>query len=142
EVPAALQQLADDQHRPAFVQQLHRLGHRGELAVANHRAPLPGGCGPSRGYGGDGPLPTTELVAADYRSRSGRGRAAGSMLASRSGPTGRNGADTRRREMTAVTQPGSLGEQKPTGPMTVHTVQGGGGVRLHGRGWGRPGGPP
>ena len=33
--------------------------------------------------------------------------------------------------MTTITQPGSLGEQKPTEPMTVHTVQGGGGLRLH-----------
>jgi non-heme chloroperoxidase len=64
------------------------------------------------------------------------------MLASRSGPTGRNGTDRRRREMTTITQPGSLGEQKPTEPMTVHTVQGGGGLRLHVREWGRADGPP
>ena len=38
--------------------------------------------------------------------------------------------------MTTITQPGSLGEQKPTEPMTVHTVQGGGGLRLHVREWG------
>ena len=44
--------------------------------------------------------------------------------------------------MTTITQPGSLGEQKPTEPMTVHTVQGGGGLRLHVREWGRPDGPP
>ena len=44
--------------------------------------------------------------------------------------------------MTTITQPGSLGEQKPTEPMTVHTVQGGGGLRLHVRKWGRPDGPP
>jgi non-heme chloroperoxidase len=42
--------------------------------------------------------------------------------------------DTRRREMTAVTQ--------PTGPTTIHTVQGGGGLRLHVREWGRADGPP
>jgi non-heme chloroperoxidase len=35
--------------------------------------------------------------------------------------------------MTAVTQ---------SGPMTVHTVQGGGGLRLHVREWGRSDGPP
>jgi non-heme chloroperoxidase len=35
--------------------------------------------------------------------------------------------------MTAVAQ---------SGPMTVHTVQGGGGLRLHVREWGRPDGPP
>jgi non-heme chloroperoxidase len=44
--------------------------------------------------------------------------------------------------MTAVTQPALLEEQQPTGPMTIHTVQGGGGLRLHVREWGRPDGPP
>ena len=44
--------------------------------------------------------------------------------------------------MTTVAQPASLEEQQPTGPMTIHTVQGGGGLRLHVREWGRPDGPP
>jgi non-heme chloroperoxidase len=44
--------------------------------------------------------------------------------------------------MTTVAQPASLKEQQPTGPMTIHTVQGGGGLRLHVREWGRPDGPP
>lgn len=43
--------------------------------------------------------------------------------------------------MTAITQPASL-EQKPTEPMTIHTVRGGGGLRLHVREWGRADGPP
>jgi hypothetical protein len=41
--------------------------------------------------------------------------------------------------MTAVTQPASRDEQ-PTRPTKIHTVQGGGGLRLHVREWG-PGGP-
>jgi non-heme chloroperoxidase len=44
--------------------------------------------------------------------------------------------------MTAVTQPASLDEQQPTGPTTIHTVQGGGGLRLHVREWGRADGSP
>jgi non-heme chloroperoxidase len=40
--------------------------------------------------------------------------------------------------MTAVAQPG----QDLTGRMTVHTVRGGGGLRLHVREWGRADGPP
>jgi len=44
--------------------------------------------------------------------------------------------------MTAVAQPGSLGEQTPTGRMKVHEVRGGGGLRLHVREWGRADGPP
>ncbi|MFC5268130.1 alpha/beta fold hydrolase [Kribbella qitaiheensis] len=43
--------------------------------------------------------------------------------------------------MTAITQPASL-EQKPIGPTKIHTVQGGGGLRLHVREWGRADGPP
>jgi non-heme chloroperoxidase len=39
--------------------------------------------------------------------------------------------DTRRREMTAVAQ-----------TITIHTVRGGGGLRLHAREWGKPDGPP
>lgn len=44
--------------------------------------------------------------------------------------------------MTAVAQPESLEERKPTGRMTIHTVQGGGGLRLHVREWGKTDGPP
>jgi non-heme chloroperoxidase len=44
--------------------------------------------------------------------------------------------------MTAVAQPGSLGEQTPAGRMKVHEVRGGGGLRLHVREWGRADGPP
>jgi non-heme chloroperoxidase len=44
--------------------------------------------------------------------------------------------------MTAVAQPGSLGEKTPTARMKVHEVHGGGGLRLHGREWGRADGPP
>jgi non-heme chloroperoxidase len=40
--------------------------------------------------------------------------------------------------MTTVTQPG----QDLTGRMTTHTVEGGDGLRLHVREWGRPDGPP
>jgi non-heme chloroperoxidase len=40
--------------------------------------------------------------------------------------------------MTAVAQD----ERTPTGRMKVHTVRGGGGLRLHVREWGRPEGPP
>jgi hypothetical protein len=50
--------------------------------------------------------------------------------------------DTRRREMTAVAQPASRDEQQPTGRMTMRTVQGGGGLRLHVREWGKTDGPP
>jgi non-heme chloroperoxidase len=50
--------------------------------------------------------------------------------------------DTRRREMTAVAQPASRDEQQPTGRMTMRTVQGGGGLRLHIREWGKTDGPP
>jgi non-heme chloroperoxidase len=42
--------------------------------------------------------------------------------------------------MTAIAQPGT--EQKPTGWMKTHTVQGGGGLRLHVREWGKADGPP
>ncbi len=42
--------------------------------------------------------------------------------------------------MTAVAQPRA--EQKPTGWMKTHTVQGGGGLRLHVREWGKADGPP
>jgi non-heme chloroperoxidase len=42
-------------------------------------------------------------------------------------------ADTRRREMTAVAQPGTA---------RIHEVAGGGGLRLHVREWGRADGPP
>lgn len=42
--------------------------------------------------------------------------------------------------MTAVAQPKA--EQKPTGWMKTHTVQGGGGLRLHVREWGKADGPP
>jgi pimeloyl-ACP methyl ester carboxylesterase len=42
--------------------------------------------------------------------------------------------------MTAVVQPGA--EQKLAGWMKTHTVQGGGGVRLHVREWGKAEGPP
>jgi pimeloyl-ACP methyl ester carboxylesterase len=41
--------------------------------------------------------------------------------------------DTRRRQMTAVAQPGTT---------KIHTVLGGGGLRLHVREWGRADGPP
>jgi pimeloyl-ACP methyl ester carboxylesterase len=44
--------------------------------------------------------------------------------------------------MTAVAQPGSLGEKTPTARMKVHEVHGGGGLRLHVREWGRADGPP
>jgi non-heme chloroperoxidase len=44
--------------------------------------------------------------------------------------------------MTAVAQPGSLEQQQPTGPTRIHAVQGGGGLRLHVREWGRAEGPP
>ena len=44
--------------------------------------------------------------------------------------------------MTAVAQPASRDEQHPTGSMKIHTVQGGGGLRLHVREWGRADGPP
>jgi non-heme chloroperoxidase len=44
--------------------------------------------------------------------------------------------------MTAVAQPASRDEQQPTGPTKIHTVQGGGGLRLHVREWGRTDGPP
>ena len=44
--------------------------------------------------------------------------------------------------MTAVAQPASLDEQKVAGPTRIHTVQGGGGLRLHVREWGNPDGPP
>ncbi len=44
--------------------------------------------------------------------------------------------------MTTDAQPASLEEQNPTGPMTIHAVKGGGGLRLHVREWGRPDGPP
>jgi non-heme chloroperoxidase len=43
--------------------------------------------------------------------------------------------------MTTVAQPASL-DEKAAGPTTIHTVQGGGGLRLHVREWGRPNGPP
>jgi non-heme chloroperoxidase len=45
-------------------------------------------------------------------------------------------------EMTTVEQPASLDEQQAAGPTRVHTVQGGGGLRLHAREWGRADGPP
>jgi hypothetical protein len=41
--------------------------------------------------------------------------------------------DTRRRQMTTVAQPGTA---------RIHTVQGGGGLRLHVREWGTADGPP
>jgi non-heme chloroperoxidase len=44
--------------------------------------------------------------------------------------------------MTTVAQPGSRDQQQLTGPTKIHTVQGGGGLRLHVREWGRPDGPP
>jgi non-heme chloroperoxidase len=44
--------------------------------------------------------------------------------------------------MTAVAQPASRDEQQPTGPTKIHTVQGGGGLRLHVREWGKADGPP
>jgi non-heme chloroperoxidase len=44
--------------------------------------------------------------------------------------------------MTAVTQPASLDERHTTGPMKIHAVHGGGGLRLHVREWGRADGPP
>jgi non-heme chloroperoxidase len=43
--------------------------------------------------------------------------------------------------MTAVAQPASL-DQRPSGPTRIHTVEGGGGLRLHVREWGRADGPP
>jgi non-heme chloroperoxidase len=42
--------------------------------------------------------------------------------------------------MTTVAQPASRDEQQ--GPTKIHAVQGGGGLRLHVREWGRPDGPP
>jgi non-heme chloroperoxidase len=42
--------------------------------------------------------------------------------------------------MTTVTQPGSRDEQQ--GPVRIHEVRGGGGLRLHVREWGRADGPP
>jgi non-heme chloroperoxidase len=42
--------------------------------------------------------------------------------------------------MTSTAQPGA--EQQPNGWMKTHTVQGGGGLRLHVREWGRPDGTP
>src|SRR4029450_12892409 len=44
--------------------------------------------------------------------------------------------------MTAVTQPASRDQQQPTRPAKIHTVQGGSGLRLHVREWGRADGPP
>jgi pimeloyl-ACP methyl ester carboxylesterase len=44
--------------------------------------------------------------------------------------------------MTAVAQPTSRDEQQPTGPTKIHMVQGGGGLRLHVREWGKTDGPP
>ena len=37
---------------------------------------------------------------------------------------------------------GCTDEQKQTGRMKIHTVRGGGGLRLHVREWGKPDGPP
>jgi non-heme chloroperoxidase len=42
--------------------------------------------------------------------------------------------------MTAIAQPGA--KRQPTGWMKTHMVQGGGGLRLHVREWGRPDGMP
>jgi non-heme chloroperoxidase len=42
--------------------------------------------------------------------------------------------------MTTVTQPGSRDEQQ--GPVRIHEVRGGGGLRLHVREWGQADGPP
>ena len=36
----------------------------------------------------------------------------------------------------------AIAEQKPTGRMKTHTVQGGGGLRLHVREWGKADAPP
>ena len=44
--------------------------------------------------------------------------------------------------MTAVAQPRSRDERQTGGPMRIHAVRGGGGLRLHVREWGRPDGPP
>jgi non-heme chloroperoxidase len=44
--------------------------------------------------------------------------------------------------MTSMAQPTPVAEQVGTGRMKTHTVQGGGGLRLHVREWGRPDGPP
>jgi non-heme chloroperoxidase len=44
--------------------------------------------------------------------------------------------------MTAVAQPKSVDEQGPPGRMEIHEVQGGGGLRLHVREWGKADGPP
>jgi non-heme chloroperoxidase len=44
--------------------------------------------------------------------------------------------------MTAVTQPTSRDQQQPTRPAKIHTVRGGGGLRLHVREWGPADRPP
>jgi pimeloyl-ACP methyl ester carboxylesterase len=44
--------------------------------------------------------------------------------------------------MTAVTQPASRDQQQPTRPTNIHAVQGGGGLELHVREWGKADGPP
>jgi hypothetical protein len=44
--------------------------------------------------------------------------------------------------MTAVAQPASHDQQKPTRPMTTHEARGGAGLPLHVREWGRPDGSP
>ena len=44
--------------------------------------------------------------------------------------------------MTTVAQPASLDEHKVAGPRMIHTVRGGGGLRLHVREWGQADGPP
>jgi non-heme chloroperoxidase len=44
--------------------------------------------------------------------------------------------------MTAATQPASRDQQQPTRPAKIHTVQGGGGLRLHVREWGPADRPP
>jgi non-heme chloroperoxidase len=44
--------------------------------------------------------------------------------------------------MTTTAQPGSRDQQDMTGPTKVHTVQGGGGLRLHVREWGKTDGAP
>jgi non-heme chloroperoxidase len=43
--------------------------------------------------------------------------------------------------MTTVAQPAFLDENKPNGPMRIHSVRGGGGLRLHVREWGKEDGP-